>query len=355
MSGWESIRVTRGIERFPSDFDITMSEPPNTVLVHAGDACTVRLGRDLVLTGYVDRRMPSIGPRQHQLRVSGRGKCQDLADCHAISPMVILSGSMLAIARNLATPFGITVSSLTGDEIPVSAPGGLPVQFSVLFTETPYEIIERVGRYTAVLVYEDTDGGLLLSGVGASAMASGFTMPGNVQSASALDSMDERFSEYHPSLLSADQYWQFGVASNPFPVVYDSAVPRYRPLYVVSEQLFHDRNLAQIRAIWERNRRFGRSMSVRITCDSWRDSSGQLWRPNASATIYLPQLGLTPKDPWIIGEVSFLRDIARGTIAELTLMPRQAFVPEPVPLVIENWQIARDLQLGGAANPTPGP
>lgn len=355
ISGWESIRVTRGVERFPSDFDIAMASPV-ILPFKAGDPCTLDIDGDLVLTGYIDRRMPSISARQHAVRVVGRGKCQDLADCSAILPnMVVTTGTLLQLANDLAKPFNITASSLTGDNVPINVPEGMTAQFSVLLTETPYEIIERVARYIGILVYEGTDGNLILAGVGASDMASGFALGKNVQAASSLESMDERFSEYHPSLLAADVYWQMGTGGNTLPIVTDDKVPRRRPLYIVSEQPFQGRYLASVRAAWERNRRFGRSHTVRLTCDSWRDSKRQLWRPNTRAPLDLEEIGVKPpdSDPWLISEVSFMRDISRGTTAEITMMPKEAFTPEPVPLVgVEDAlaaAIRRDLHGTGAA------
>lgn len=58
IEGWDSVRVTRGIERFPSDFDLGLMDyfPGNEdlQLVEEGMSCEVRIGDDLTLTGYVD-------------------------------------------------------------------------------------------------------------------------------------------------------------------------------------------------------------------------------------------------------------------------------------------------------------
>ena len=71
--GWEAIRVTRGCERMPSDFDIQLSESQSgRTLVAAGSPCVVKLGNDTVLTGYIDRYTPSIGPSAHTVRIAGR-------------------------------------------------------------------------------------------------------------------------------------------------------------------------------------------------------------------------------------------------------------------------------------------
>ncbi len=59
LSGWEAVSVTRGVERFPSTFEIATSDyDPDSATrfkVLPGDSCTVQLGDDTVLTGYVER------------------------------------------------------------------------------------------------------------------------------------------------------------------------------------------------------------------------------------------------------------------------------------------------------------
>lgn len=197
ISGWTEVRVTRGVERCPSDFEIAMTElypgAPLDVTVRPGDECQVALGADLVLTGYVDRFVPSLGPSDHMIRITGRGKCQDLVDCAAEWPNGQISGaSALGIAQKLAQPYGIAVNS--------SAPvGGAIPQFNLMIGESAFEVIERVGRYRGLLAYDQPDGSLILAQVGATQAASGFTEGENVQEATLTWSMDQRFSDYDVS------------------------------------------------------------------------------------------------------------------------------------------------------------
>ena len=90
ISGWTEIRVTRGIERCPNDFDIALTDlfpgDAGKIVVQAGDACTVHLGADLVITGYVDAVESELDDGAHSIHVSGRGSCQDIVDCSAERP-----------------------------------------------------------------------------------------------------------------------------------------------------------------------------------------------------------------------------------------------------------------------------
>lgn len=365
LQGWQSVRITRGCERVPASFELMATErypdQIGEVAIAAGNPCQVKIGPDTVITGYVDRVMPSISPHGHSVRIQGRSKMEDIVDCSVtpdvITGMQIRTSNLLELATRIAGFYGIPVKSLTGDNVPVSgggttAPYNSPLIFNVVLSETGYEIIERVARWAQVLVYDEPDGSMVLARAGASTMASGFQQGVNIQEASAAFSMDQRYSEYLPMLMS---YKFFGsdTGSDALTPVYDKSVPRKRQLVIISEQFDGNGFYAQQRAKWEEARRIGRSQAVRIVCDSWRDSSGALWQPNAFVPqLNIPAIKVAPVDPWVISDVTFSRDLDRGTTAELTLMPKQAFVQEPIVLLpfLGYWP---DGKRQGAGVPSP--
>jgi len=107
LSVWDSVRVTRSIDHLPSDFDLSlMDEFPGSdgqQLVKEGDACVVKLGSDTVITGYIDRWAPMISASRHEVRATGRSKCEDLVDCSAKWDNNVITGATpLQIAQRLA-------------------------------------------------------------------------------------------------------------------------------------------------------------------------------------------------------------------------------------------------------------
>lgn len=84
FGGWQSVRITRGIERCPSDFALQVTEKypdqASAIDIQPFQSCQVRIGTDLVLTGWVDRYGGTIGPRAHTILIQGRSKCEDLVD-----------------------------------------------------------------------------------------------------------------------------------------------------------------------------------------------------------------------------------------------------------------------------------
>jgi len=339
LEGWSSIRVTRGIERCPSDFEVTMTELyPDDIgafVISPGDYCQVLLGSNLVITGYVDRFSPSIDSGQHSIRVSGRSKCADLVDCAAEWPNGQISGSnVLEIARKLALPYG--VSTVGDSSYPITVATDLaatdlgPVipMFNLSLGETPFAIIERLCRYTALLAYDTPEGNLLLTRVGAIKAASGFEEGVNVQSASLDYSIDQQYSEVLGFIVSVDTFRDPSDIGNLQITVTDSSVQRHRRKIVIAESGDSNFEVLKKRVDWEVVRRFGRSAQLHVTTDGWRDSAGTLYTPNTLVTVKFPSLKRSLAT-WLISEVTYKRDGQSGTTCDLTIMPPEAFSPQP--------------------------
>jgi prophage tail gpP-like protein len=328
IGGWMDIRVTRGIERCPNDFEIRMTESypgqASQVVVQAGDPCQVLLGKDVVLTGYVDRVMRSLTGRTHEITVTGRGKCQDLVDCSALwEGNQITNSNILQVAQKLAKPYGISVSSVRGQDV------GLPIpMFNFGLGESAFSIIETMCRYRAFLAYELPDGSLHLERVSTRRAASGLREGVNVEEAYTYHAMDERFSKYDSFLVSVDLFRDAGEGGNLLKAVLDAGVPRFRHRYVhVEAPPAMGEDVMLSRARWEANRRAGRSFQVRVKTDVWRDSAGKLYEPNTLIEVDLPSLKVAKQD-LLIGDVSYSAD-ASGTHCELLLMPPKAFDVQP--------------------------
>jgi len=337
LSGWQRVQVTRPLKGIPASFSIEVTEKyPNLpdIDLKAGQPCTVTIGSDLVMTGYVDRYAASLNGAQHTIRVEGRSKSQDLCDCSALvegisageqsqQGMQIVNGDAVSIAQRVAKPYGVTIQSTAT---------GLPQvpQFNINLGETAWDIIDRVTRYSQLLVYDMPDGSVMMATVGKESMASGFAVGQNTESADVMFSMDQRYSDYEGHLISVMALGTDAGVNMPGvgEVVKDPDVPRFRKLYIISEQTILGVPLAGKRAAWEKASRWGRSFNFNVTCDSWRDAAGKLWEPNKLAPITAPQLKL-PNRSWLIGTVTYTRD-ETGQHCRLSLWPPEAFTIEPV-------------------------
>lgn len=327
-SGWTSIRVTVGAETCPRSFDIGLTdvspEESQSLVVNEGDACTVAIGTDKVITGYVDRVLDTLEADSHTLRIVGRGKCQDLVDCAAEWPSgQLVNGNVLQIAQKLAQPYGITVKARVD-------PGRVVPQFNLMLGETAWDVIERCARWAQLLVFEDEEGALVLDREGSERAASGFTQGQNVERASVVRSMDGRYSDYRAYRLALDMLQDLGEGSNLIGSAQDPNVKRHRVLDIIAEAGAQGQDVAKARAVWEAARAAGRGKRVELHADSWRDSAGKLWRPNTVAAVDLPRQKL-PQQDLVIGQLDYVRD-EKGTRAEFVMMPKGSFAPEPIDL-----------------------
>lgn len=334
LLGWEDIAVTLRAEGFPNQFTVGLSsrEPITSVetVARCGDTCQVKLGQDLVLTGFVDADVTSAAAQMHRIDIAGRGKCQDLADCSAewdpASHGQIFGANALEVAKKIAAPYSIEVKQAPGSALGPAIP-----QFSLTYGQTAGEIIQAVSRSAALMAYEDSMGALVLAQVGTKEAASGVVYGQNVQAFSVSNTMNGRYSDYVCCMASQDLFGDLGEGGFFFDHETDDGVPRHRLLYHVLESAIEPQEFTTRKNKWERNRRLGRSTIVRATVDSWRDKDGTLWAPNTIVPVDLPGLRLADKK-LILGEVTFKRS-SEGTTADLMLMPKVAFTPEPISLL----------------------
>lgn len=359
--GWQRIAVTRSMDTVPASFDLQVTEHyPTTadLVAKPGDPCQIKIGGDLVLTGYVDRYSAIVNAHDHTVRIIGRSKSEDLVDCSAIppggsgNPTLVSSGTALSIIQQLAQPYNVTVNSIAG-------PGRQINAFQINLGETVWEIVDRLTRISRLVAYDMPDGSIVLAQAGTEKMASGFSQGVNIEQAAVNYSMDERFSEYEGHFLSTMAFGSDAGVNSPAieQIFRDTDVPRFRKRYIISEQTEMGQPIAAERAEWEMNRRKGRSFAVTITADAWRDTAGALWAPNHQAPIDLPALKVDPGKQWTIGQVTYLRD-ENGQHAILVLMPPEAFMPEPfgympMPATVADIEKANVTNNPAAKTPTP--
>jgi prophage tail gpP-like protein len=330
--GWQQVVVSRALGSIPASFSVQVTETypkSGEISIKPGDPVQVLVGGELVMTGYIDRYEAALNAGDHTVRITGRSKSQDLVDCSAFvgskdqPSYQIKSATTLQIAKQLAAPYGVEVKSLAGE-------GKQLRQFNIAPGETPWEIIDRMTRYSQMIAYDMPDGSIMLAQAGTEKMASGFMQGVNVEVAETNLTMDQRFSEYEGFLISTQI---FGDTTGKPPargeIATDGAVPRFRRHILISEQTDMGKSLVHDRVQWEANRRAGRSIGVTVTCDSWRDSAGKLWAPNHQAAAEIPAVK-APRGNLTIASVTYTRGLD-GEHAIVLLMPASAFQPEPAP------------------------
>lgn len=324
--GWKSVEISAGIERQARDFTlgITWRWPgsgDSPARIRSGSRCEVRIGGDLVLSGYVYSTPVSYDARQVTVGVAGRSLTSDVIDCSAARGQW-RGQSVAAIVKALVAPYGLSVVDQSGDALIVADHQTEP-------GETVFTSIDRLLDMSALLCTDDEQGRIVLAKLGsASRAADAIELGVNVLSGSAGLDFSGVFSHYECIGQQAGTDEAFGAdAAEVQGTAADSRVQRYRNL-TVQPQGQVTAAMAAKRALWERESRMGKALRTEYEVQGWRQSDGNLWRPNTLVRVRDAMVGFD-RD-MLIGAVTYSLD-DRGTRTRLSVAPPGAYSPEPKP------------------------
>jgi len=325
--GWTSMGVARGMDTCAGTFSLALTDrwygqdQPWPIL--EGDECTIQLAGETVITGYVDLFRASFDAASHTMNVQGRDKTGDLADCSAVhNPDEWRNVTVLRLAEILCRPFGITVRA------DVDVGPAFPVA-KIQQGETALEAIARYCKQRKLLAMPDAAGGLLITRVGSGRAEVMLEQGVNIKKASGSRDLSKRFSSY---TVRAQACWsaESGIEDEAHieASATDRGCPRYRPLLVMAETNGTAQG-ARDRVTWEANTRIGQSNEIEVEVVGWRQKpGGALWAPNLLVPVKSSWLRIDGGD-MLIRDVQFGRDLSGGSVTRLSLVPPQAFAPEP--------------------------
>lgn len=339
--GWKKVSISAGIERQARDFrlGVTWRWPGQAVEipVRQGDRCEVRIGEDLVLTGWVFSTPVNYDSRSVERSVSGRSLTADLVDCSAVNePGQWRGQSVQKVVQALASPYGIKVLS----EVPETTK---LADHSIEPGETAFESIDRLLTLSRLLSTDDAQGRVVIIKPGSAGRAvDRLELGQNILTGSAELDFSGVFSEYRVTGQRSGTDTEFGAqASEVKSSVSDPRAARRRVLLIhESGQMTPD--LAQARANWERGSRMGKALTLHYKVQGWRQSNGALWLANMIVHVVDPLVGLD-RD-MLISEIEYVLDES-GTVANITVGPPDGFDPEP-----KDPHKARKLKKGGKAD-----
>ena len=341
--GWKKVSISAGIERQCRDFTLDISwspDGPSTMVpvpIKQGDRAQVRIGRDLILTGYVFATPISYDANQITRGMGGRSKPADLVDSAAINQPGQWSGqSMQAIVQALAGEYGIQVVSQVAEASQIS-------EHTIEPGETVFESIDRLLTLSRLLSTDDEYGRLVIVEPGSGGRTfDRLELGENILDGSMNADFSGVFSEYRVVGQRKRKDEEDGAeASEVQSSVTDPRSPRKRVL-LIQESGQMTTELADARANWERGNRIGKALMVQYTVQGWRQSNGALWKVNTIVRVVDALLGLD-RD-MLISEIEYSLD-AGGTLAHITVGPLEAFLPEP-----KDPHKARKLKKGGKAD-----
>lgn len=327
FGGWKDVRISAGIERQARDFStgITWKWPGSgdrPRMIRQWDSCEVRIGSELVLTGYVDATPVRWDSKQISVSVSGRSRTEDLVDCGAEnSPGQWRNQSVLAIVTALAAPYGIKV-------VAEADAGGVLTDHTIQPGETVFESIDRLLRLSRLLSTDDASGRLVIARPGSAGRAVDRLERGiNLLSGDAPLDFSEVFSEYVSKGQRAGTDEVFGLAASEVEArASDTRVGRKRVM-VLHEGKQITPELARQRVAWERENRISKALATSYEVQGWRQSNGALWRHNQIVRVVDPLIGFD-RD-MLITAIDYTETNEGGTKAKVTVAPPDGFEAEP--------------------------
>jgi prophage tail gpP-like protein len=335
FSGWKSVRVEAGVERQCRSFELSVTDQwPGSLQkvrrIKPGDLCEVRIGADLVCTGYVDATPIDYDANSVSIIIRGRSKTADLVDCSADNETGQFKGMKAeVIAQKLAGQYGLNVINETDT-------GAVISDHQIQQGETAFESLDRLGKQRQILITDNAAGDVVLASPGSGGHAfSGLELGVNILSGSAGFDYTDVYSHYsvkgQSSKHGQDSDWTDASSSQMSQAqgsANDSSLQRRRVL-VVRQAGQADANTCQQRASYEQQVRAAKAGEIRYRVAGWRQADGSLWRPNITVSIKdVVMLGTGRDLSLLISEVILTLDES-GMIAELVCIPPAAFLTEP--------------------------
>lgn len=320
-SGWLGFSVTLGIESLTNQFRLTLTdnwvdqEQPWPIV--PGDKCEITLGSEKLITGYIDEVSPSFDAASKSLSVSGRDMAGDLVDC-SVEKSELVNVTLDKAATVLCSPFGITVKRMA----PVGA--AFP-RISINPGESVFEVLDKRARSRGVLLVSNANGQVEIIRPGSTRAPTALVEGENIKAASARFDAKDRYSKYvvKSQLGATDEEGLAALAVTG--TATDSGVKRYRPL-VMQAEAQAETGSAKARAQFEATVRASRSATMQVTVVGFRQHTGALWKPNSLVSIEAPSIGVRERVDMLISQVTFSLDGDGGSVTQLDLKRKDAFL-----------------------------
>ncbi|TFL14917.1 hypothetical protein CSC67_06125 [Pusillimonas caeni] len=320
--GWQEVRIRMSLEQIADSFELTLTERWSDAgqvrPVTPGLACTVHVGDELVVTGYLDEVLPDYDAESHTIAASGRSKPADLIDCSGED--VRLDGlTLMQIAEKLAKPYGIEVI----DTVKATKPFA---DFALEDGQPIAEALERAAQIRGARIVSDAQGRLVIVHAVQREIATPLVLGGNIRKGSGVFSERDRFNEYIVvGQTPGSDTWSGSQAAGPKSKASDPRVRAPRKTLIVCDTPA-DAADCKARAELEARMRWAKSRGVTYTVGGWRHEQG-VWRPGDLVLVQDAYLGLDER--LLVSDVQLVEGEG-GRTAELRVAPPAAFEPVPV-------------------------
>lgn len=356
-SAWQSVSIGKDLDSLCSTFSIEMADKWKQTggewPIKTGAPMMVRIGKETVMNGYIDKLDVSVSNEDRSITANGRDRTGDLVDSSALSDKNQFKNvTVKDLCDHFCSLYGIPVL-VTAKDI-----GKKFSSFSTKQGETVFECLERAAKLRGLLLTSNYVGALVITNRAggnieavpsvknlkteydflkdALAAATQLRSPNdlvqgeNIISASASYDNTDRFQQYLAKGQSAGTDSLFGIAATqPQAAAFDRGIERFRPKIVIAEGNA-DIVACQKRAAWEATVRAAKACQVNVVVQGWLRSDKTLWAINELVNLQASYIGIPNQQMLVVG-INFTKD-QRGTLTTLKLTRPDAFNPK---LIVE--------------------
>ena len=287
---WLDESVCAGISRFARDFKMSVTrEWPEGLgelkSIREGDKVEVRIGDDLVATCNVDATPISYDESSITIDIEGRSKTADLVDCSATNKPAQWKGATIAtIIKALSAEYGIDVVVDFDDKEIIK-------EFQFERGDSPFDAIDKLRKQRNLIICDDAEGRVVIAKIGQYKADDKLELGKNIKRASCPKDFKDVFNEYIVIGQKSGDGKSNAKEHNSETKETDTVFKRKRVLYI-KQSGNADMRACMDRAKYERQSRFAKAHEVTLTVRGWRQTSGELWKPNMIVQYVDPVLGL---------------------------------------------------------------
>jgi len=286
---WLDESVCAGISRFARDFKMSVTrEWPEGLdelkSIREGDKVEVRIGDDLVATCYVDATPISYDESSITIDIEGRSKTADLIDCSATNKPAQWKGATLAtIVKALSAEYGVDVVVDFDDKEVIK-------EFQLERGDSPFDAIDKLRKQRNLIICDDAEGRVVIAKIGQYKADDKLELGKNIKRASCPKDFKDVYNEYIVIGQKSGDGKSNAKEHNSETKESDTVFKRKRVLYI-KQSGNADMRACIDRAKYERQSRFAKAHEVTLTVRGWRQTSGELWKPNMIVQYVDPVLG----------------------------------------------------------------
>lgn len=337
---WTSFSITSELNTIAPAFSVGVVSDNISLRknIKIGGEVQVKIGNDLVLTGYVEQTPVSYSYNTVNVGIAGRSKTCDLIDCtvmiksdeilcHALNSKDLVKASDVAstefkntsiedIIKKLISPYGIKLINET-------APLTKKRDFSAKNEDTVLKALQNLTSTEDLLFYGNEKGDLVVTEKGKLTADDSLTLGENVLSGNASFNATKIYKYYRIVGQDKAVTGKTGSAANThYYVAEDTSILQRTRL--LTQKAKGSANTEKCKITAEGDRDYYKSQFYKITykVQGWRQSTGKLWQINSLVNINDKFLDIDKnKGKFLITKVVFNLSESEGMTTTIDVVP----------------------------------